>query len=202
MPNYPSSLDTLANPGPTTNQDDSGYELDIVIGRIHDILEALELKLGTGASVAVTQSLLNGIGSGSASWQTSPTVSGTFTATGGLKSTPTGTVEAGGAIYPSNQTTSGWRVISAAAVVTNTSTVDIGATICVVTILNHSTGQSTIVGLMGAAATVVAHSPTTTGFTINSDTGANIRIFWNADRYYVRNNAGSSQTLTIWAMGA
>lgn len=48
--NFPASLDALANPTATTNRDDPGFELDLVISRIHDILEAIEAKLGIGAS--------------------------------------------------------------------------------------------------------------------------------------------------------
>lgn len=47
---YPNSLDTLANPTSSTLRNDPGYELDEVIARAQNILEALEAKLGAGAS--------------------------------------------------------------------------------------------------------------------------------------------------------
>jgi len=50
MVNFPSSLDSLANPDETTFTDDPGFELDVVISRIHDILEALEAKVGIGTT--------------------------------------------------------------------------------------------------------------------------------------------------------
>src|SRR5436190_9738282 len=71
---------------------------------IADILQAWT-KLGTGASTPVNQSVPNGTGAGTSIWTTSPTVSGTLTATGGL--TTSGTATAGavavlgnGAILP------------------------------------------------------------------------------------------------------
>lgn len=54
MPDYPTSLDNLANPTSSTFTDDSGFELDAVISRGQDIAEALEVKLGIGASVPTT----------------------------------------------------------------------------------------------------------------------------------------------------
>lgn len=48
---YPGALDALANPTATTNRDDPGFELDEVIARLQDIAEALEAKLGVGASL-------------------------------------------------------------------------------------------------------------------------------------------------------
>lgn len=47
--NYPVSLDALANPSTTTNRNDPGFELHGVIGRLQDIAEALEAKVGIGA---------------------------------------------------------------------------------------------------------------------------------------------------------
>jgi hypothetical protein len=52
--NYPSSLDALANPDETTYADDAGLELDVVISKLNDIAEAVETKLGTGASTPTT----------------------------------------------------------------------------------------------------------------------------------------------------
>jgi hypothetical protein len=52
-PSYPASLDALANPGPTTETDDAGFELDIVVARLQNIVMAIEGKLGIGASTPV-----------------------------------------------------------------------------------------------------------------------------------------------------
>jgi hypothetical protein len=54
MPDYPTSLDSLANPTSSTYTDDSGFELDAIIARAQDILEALEVKVGIGASTPTT----------------------------------------------------------------------------------------------------------------------------------------------------
>lgn len=64
MPNYPTSLDSLTNPGSGTYTDDSGFELDVVIGRLQDIAEALEAKLGIGSSAAAANQVLRGTGTG------------------------------------------------------------------------------------------------------------------------------------------
>lgn len=68
-PNYPTSLDVLANPTATTNRDDAGFELHGVISRIQDILEALEAKLGTGASTpGASAAILRRTGAGASAW--------------------------------------------------------------------------------------------------------------------------------------
>lgn len=64
MPNYPGSLDALANPGATTKRNDPGYELHTVISTLNDATEAIETKLGTGASVAAANQVLRGTGAG------------------------------------------------------------------------------------------------------------------------------------------
>jgi hypothetical protein len=64
MVNFPASLDSLANPTSTTETDDPGFELDVVVSTIHDILEAVEAKLGTGADVAAANEVLVGSGAG------------------------------------------------------------------------------------------------------------------------------------------
>lgn len=47
-PSYPAALDALANPGPTTETDDTGFELDIVVARLQNCVMAIENKLGIG----------------------------------------------------------------------------------------------------------------------------------------------------------
>lgn len=66
--NFPTSLDALANPTATTNRDDSGFELDLVISRIHDILEALEAKVGIGASLPSAAGVLRRTAPGVTAW--------------------------------------------------------------------------------------------------------------------------------------
>jgi len=64
-PSYPAALDALANPGPTTETDDAGFELDIVVSRLQNIAMAIEQKLGIGtggppASAAVLRRTATG----------------------------------------------------------------------------------------------------------------------------------------------
>lgn len=65
---FPASADALANPTATTNRDDAGFELDLVLARIHDILEALEAKVGIGASLPSTASVLRRTAPGTSAW--------------------------------------------------------------------------------------------------------------------------------------
>lgn len=74
MVNFPSSLDSLANPTSSTFTDDTGYFLDVVISTLNDIAEALEAKLGTGASTPIANSVLRGTGTGTSAWTATPTV--------------------------------------------------------------------------------------------------------------------------------
>jgi hypothetical protein len=48
MVNFPTSLDSLANPGPGTYEDDVGFVHSDQHANANDILEALEGKLGIG----------------------------------------------------------------------------------------------------------------------------------------------------------
>lgn len=66
--NFPASLDALANPTATTNRDDPGFQLDLVIARIQDILEALEAKVGIGASVPSAAGVLRRTAGSSTAW--------------------------------------------------------------------------------------------------------------------------------------
>jgi len=44
---YPAGIDSWSNPGPTTKQDDTGFEHDVVHGNLNDAVEAIEAELGT-----------------------------------------------------------------------------------------------------------------------------------------------------------
>ena len=69
MPNFPTSLDTLSNPTSTTLRNDPGFELDVVISTLNDIAEALEAKLGIGASTPTTAGDVAYVtGSGASAW--------------------------------------------------------------------------------------------------------------------------------------
>lgn len=69
MVNFPSSLDSLANPTSTTYTDDSGFELDVVISNLNDIVEALEAKLGIGATTPDAQyKTLGATAAGTSAW--------------------------------------------------------------------------------------------------------------------------------------
>ena len=66
MANYPTSLDSLVNPsaGDTTAAVDHAAQH----ANVNDIVEALEAKLGIGASVAAANKLLRGTGAGASAW--------------------------------------------------------------------------------------------------------------------------------------
>lgn len=69
MPNFPASLDSLANPTATTNRDDVGFALHTVISTLNDIAEALEAKLGIGATTPDAQfKSLVGSAAGVSAW--------------------------------------------------------------------------------------------------------------------------------------
>ncbi len=71
---FPTALDTLTNPSGTDSVatvSHSGQH-----SNANDAIEALEAKLGTGASTAVSNSLFTGTGSGASGWSTNPTVTG------------------------------------------------------------------------------------------------------------------------------
>jgi hypothetical protein len=68
-PSYPASLDALANPAPTTETDDTGFELDLVIGRLQNCVMAIEQKLGIGAGgPGATAAVLRRTANGVSSW--------------------------------------------------------------------------------------------------------------------------------------
>lgn len=66
MANYPTSLDSLTNPsaGDTTLAVDHASQH----ATVNDIVEALEVKLGIGASTPTAGKLLRGTGAGSSEW--------------------------------------------------------------------------------------------------------------------------------------
>lgn len=68
MPNFPTSLDSLANPTPTTLRNDPGFSLAGQIAALNDIAEALEAKLGIGASTPGTAGVLRRTGTGASAW--------------------------------------------------------------------------------------------------------------------------------------
>ena len=69
--NWPAALDALANPSPTQQTDDPGFELDLVVTRIHDLLEAMERRFGTGTTgpTPVADRVYGGTGTGTAGWR-------------------------------------------------------------------------------------------------------------------------------------
>ena len=69
MPNFPGSLDSLANPTATTLRNDPGFELHAVISTLNDIAEQLEAKLGIGASSpGASAGVLRRTASGASAW--------------------------------------------------------------------------------------------------------------------------------------
>jgi hypothetical protein len=70
-PSFPAALDALANPGPTTETDDAGYELDIVIARLQNCIMAIEQKLGIGVGGPPgSAAVLRQTASGASGWGT------------------------------------------------------------------------------------------------------------------------------------
>ena len=68
-PSYPAALDALANPGPTTETDDAGYELDVVVARLQNCVMAIEGKLGIGTGgPPASASVLRRSATGSSGW--------------------------------------------------------------------------------------------------------------------------------------
>lgn len=68
MPNYPTSLDALANPSSTTLRNDPGFSLAGAVSALNDIAEALEAKLGIGAGAATAGTVLRATGAGASAW--------------------------------------------------------------------------------------------------------------------------------------
>ena len=68
-PSYPAALDALANPGPTTETDDAGFELDIVVARLQNCIMAIEGKLGIGTGgPPASAAVLRRTATGSSAW--------------------------------------------------------------------------------------------------------------------------------------
>lgn len=67
--NFPGGLDALANPTPTTLRNDPGFSLAGQIATLNDIAEAVQAKLGIGASVpGAAAAVLRRTGSGASAW--------------------------------------------------------------------------------------------------------------------------------------
>lgn len=68
-PSYPAALDALANPGPTTETDDAGFELDVVVARLQNCVIAIEQKLGIGPSApGASAAVLRRTATGTSTW--------------------------------------------------------------------------------------------------------------------------------------
>jgi hypothetical protein len=68
-PSFPGALDALANPGPTTETDDAGFELDIVVSRLQNCVMAIETKLGIGgAGPGAASAVLRQTATGASAW--------------------------------------------------------------------------------------------------------------------------------------
>lgn len=195
------------------------------VNQIIDDLIAVETKLGTGTSAATAGTVLRGTGAGttafgaivnadvdaaaaiavtklaagtantvlmggaSNAFSASPTVSGTLTATTALKS--------GGLVLASGAATYGRSTPSEAVTVAASATLSLGAGLQFVKIINHSTGHMAEFACKGAANAVVAHSASTTGFTVNADSGSDIAVYHDGSVYRIKNRTGGNQILTV-----
>jgi hypothetical protein len=68
---YPTSVQALVAPTSTTKQNDVGFELDVVILTVNDTVEAVQTKLGIGASAQTpaANTVLGGNGAGTTSFR-------------------------------------------------------------------------------------------------------------------------------------
>jgi len=85
--NYPTSLDTSSTTlrtdiASTDDLDASGKEHDLMTNNVNAAAIAVETKVGTGSSTAVTDSVLAGTGAGTSAWTTAPTFGGSVTSAG------------------------------------------------------------------------------------------------------------------------
>jgi hypothetical protein len=73
LPNFPISVDSLANPTATTRRNDVGFELHAVISTLNDIAEAVESKVGItdtpGVDVPAANTVLASSATGKSSWR-------------------------------------------------------------------------------------------------------------------------------------
>jgi hypothetical protein len=74
MPSYPGALDTLVNPAGNDPLDNPDHATQHV--NLNDIVEALEVKLGTGSSTAAEGTMLVGLGGGASSWEATARLAG------------------------------------------------------------------------------------------------------------------------------
>ena len=86
---YPAALDTVGSQlrtdiASTDDLDDSGKEHDVMHVNVNGATVALETKLGLTDSNASANAVLVGTGASTTAWTTSPTVSGTLTASTGI----------------------------------------------------------------------------------------------------------------------
>lgn len=68
MVNFPTSLDSFANPTAGSYEDDVGLEHHTQHSNANDAIEALEAKLGIGASTPIASRVMRGTGTGTSSW--------------------------------------------------------------------------------------------------------------------------------------
>jgi hypothetical protein len=116
--NFPASLDSFANPTAGSYEDDTGLEHHTQHANANDAAEALEAKLGIGASTPAANTILGGNGTGTSGWRqvvngdianAAISQSGVAAATGGQTTTSTTPVDVTGASV--TFTTTGGRVL-------------------------------------------------------------------------------------------
>jgi hypothetical protein len=94
--NYPAALDAFPNPGATTRRNDPGFELDVVVSNLNDAVEALETKVGIGASTPSAGQVLTATAAGSALWLPVTVAGKNGLLNGGMETWPQGPTRAVG----------------------------------------------------------------------------------------------------------
>lgn len=88
--NYPTGVDTWANPTSTTYEDAVGLEHDVQHAQLNDAVKALETKLGITATNAAANTVLRGVGGNSTAYgqvQTADLIANAVTASASVNGT-------------------------------------------------------------------------------------------------------------------
>jgi hypothetical protein len=134
-----------------------------------------------------------------------PTVSGLFTAEGGLSGGTTGTVKAGAGVYPSNQSTIflSAPIVAASTPATGSALIGSDSRAGLLFAYNASNGLGAIFLIRGGFDTttggLLAGDATNFGVSVAND--SKIHLQYNSHNYYLYNGYGTTQALYAWFIG-